>query len=65
MPDGIGQIAEDILRGCLTRDYNERWNIAMVDENAWGVGWGEHQKTVRSLLNSFSMSWEMACYYLY
>src|ERR1700749_1482875 len=49
MPEGIGQIAEDILRGCLQREYMQRWNISQVDENAWGVGWGDHPCSVRVL----------------
>ncbi|KAF8158214.1 kinase-like domain-containing protein [Crassisporium funariophilum] len=40
VPKDIGRGAERILQGCLERDIQKRWNIAMVDEIAWGVGWG-------------------------
>ncbi|KAF4617138.1 hypothetical protein D9613_005986 [Agrocybe pediades] len=40
VPDGIGRGAERILKGCLDRSVPNRWTIAMVDEVAWGVGWG-------------------------
>ncbi|KIM43264.1 hypothetical protein M413DRAFT_9981 [Hebeloma cylindrosporum] len=40
VPHGIGRGAERILGGCLERSVANRWNIAMVDEVAWGVGWG-------------------------
>lgn len=29
-----------MLKGCLERSTQQRWTIAMVDEVAWGVGWG-------------------------
>ncbi|KAF8967125.1 kinase-like domain-containing protein, partial [Flammula alnicola] len=40
VPQGIGRGAERILQGCLERSLAQRWTIAMVDEIAWGVGWG-------------------------
>ena len=40
VPPDIGRGAERILQGCLTRNISDRWNIAMVDDVAWGVGWG-------------------------
>jgi hypothetical protein len=41
MPSDICRGADIVLRGCLERDVRKRWTIAMVDEMAWGVGWGE------------------------
>lgn len=40
VPEDIGRGAERILQGCLERNISNRWNIAMVDDVAWGVGWG-------------------------
>jgi len=40
LPAGIGRGAERILQGCLQRVVQQRWTIAMVDEIAWDVGWG-------------------------
>lgn len=40
VPLDIGRGAEQILQGCLERNISDRWNIAMVDDVAWGVGWG-------------------------
>ncbi|KXN88114.1 NUAK family SNF1-like kinase 2 [Leucoagaricus sp. SymC.cos] len=40
LPTGIGKGAERVLLGCLERPVQLRWNIAMVDEVAWGIGWG-------------------------
>ena len=40
VPTDIGRGAERILKGCLERQISNRWTIAMVDEIAWGVGWG-------------------------
>ncbi|KAF9259068.1 kinase-like protein [Marasmius fiardii PR-910] len=40
IPRGIGSGAERILQGCLDRCVASRWTVAMVDEVAWGVGWG-------------------------
>ena len=40
VPQDIGRGAERILGGCLELSVASRWNIAMVDEVAWGVGWG-------------------------
>ena len=39
-PEGIGHGAENVLRGCLERLPSDRWTIEMVDNVAWGVGWG-------------------------
>ena len=40
LPAGIGRGAERVLQGCLERTVQQRWTIAMVDEIAWDVGWG-------------------------
>ena len=40
VPIGIGHGAERVLRGCLEQSVPDRWSIDMVDEVAWGVGWG-------------------------
>ncbi|KAI0738890.1 kinase-like domain-containing protein [Daedaleopsis nitida] len=40
MPQGIGRCAEQALRGCIERSVSNRWTVAMVDEVAWGIGWG-------------------------
>jgi hypothetical protein len=40
VPAGIGRGAELVLQGCIERSTSSRWTIAMVDEVAWGVGWG-------------------------
>lgn len=39
-PVGIGHGAERVLRGCLEHSVLDRWTIDMVDDIAWGVGWG-------------------------
>ncbi|KAI0793342.1 kinase-like domain-containing protein [Abortiporus biennis] len=41
MPPGIGRGAESVLQGCLERNVSLRWSISMVDDVAWGIGWGE------------------------
>ncbi|KAI6017418.1 kinase-like domain-containing protein [Pisolithus microcarpus] len=41
MPDGIGRGAERVLRGCLERSVRLRWTVSMVDDAAWGIGWGD------------------------
>ncbi|KAI6035815.1 kinase-like domain-containing protein, partial [Pisolithus marmoratus] len=41
MPDGIGRGAERVLRGCLDLSVSRRWSISMVDDAAWGIGWGD------------------------
>lgn len=41
MPGGIGRGAERVLSGCLERSVQDRWTVAMVDEVAWGIGWGD------------------------
>ncbi|KAJ8081174.1 hypothetical protein PM082_018017 [Marasmius tenuissimus] len=48
IPHGIGSGAERILKGCLDRCVSSRWTIAMVDEVAWGVGWGTESVAVVS-----------------
>ncbi|CAL1713717.1 unnamed protein product [Somion occarium] len=48
VPEGIGRGAERVLKGCLERSVAERWTIAMVDEVAWGVGWGSDGDAVPS-----------------
>jgi len=40
IPSGIGHGAERVLKGCLDSCVQSRWNILMVDEVAWGIGWG-------------------------
>ncbi|OBZ71123.1 Maternal embryonic leucine zipper kinase, partial [Grifola frondosa] len=40
MPQDIGRSAERVLQGCIERSVPNRWTIAMVDEVAWGIGWG-------------------------
>ncbi|KAI0823956.1 kinase-like protein [Trametes gibbosa] len=40
MPQGIGRSGEQVLKGCLERSVPNRWTISMVDEVAWGIGWG-------------------------
>ncbi|KAF5382782.1 hypothetical protein D9615_002755 [Tricholomella constricta] len=40
VPPDIGRGAERVLQGCLDRLDTTRWTIAMVDEVAWGIGWG-------------------------
>ncbi|KAG6845609.1 hypothetical protein H0H87_006662 [Tephrocybe sp. NHM501043] len=46
VPPGIGRGAERVLKGCLDRSDTTRWHIAMVDEVAWGVGWGSENDDV-------------------
>ncbi|THH09106.1 hypothetical protein EW145_g2245 [Phellinidium pouzarii] len=41
LPLGIGHGAECVLRGCLEQEVCDRWTINMVDDVAWGVGWGQ------------------------
>ena len=43
MPTGIGSAAERVLTGCLDANVASRWTIAMVDEDAWGIGWASHE----------------------
>ncbi|KIK91964.1 hypothetical protein PAXRUDRAFT_830407 [Paxillus rubicundulus Ve08.2h10] len=45
IPSGIGRGADRVMRGCLERDVHNRWTIAMVDEMAWDIGWGEVNET--------------------
>lgn len=40
IPPGIGRASERVLEGCLEKQVSNRWTIAMVDEVAWGIGWG-------------------------
>ncbi|KAF8895261.1 kinase-like domain-containing protein [Infundibulicybe gibba] len=40
VPKDIGRGAERVLKGCLQRSLPGRWSIAMVDDVAWGIGWG-------------------------
>ncbi|KAL1937821.1 hypothetical protein VTO73DRAFT_12840 [Trametes versicolor] len=40
MPQGIGRSGEQVLKGCIERSVPNRWTISMVDEVAWGIGWG-------------------------
>ncbi|KAJ3781599.1 hypothetical protein GGU10DRAFT_101634 [Lentinula aff. detonsa] len=41
MPSGVGRGTERVLRGLLDKNAPTRWTVAMVDEVAWGVGWGD------------------------
>ncbi|KAI0345583.1 kinase-like protein [Trametopsis cervina] len=41
MPTDIGRGAERVLQGSLEPSVRDRWTIAMVDEVAWGIGWGD------------------------
>lgn len=41
MPTGIGRGAERVLEGSIEPSVHDRWTIAMVDEVAWGIGWGD------------------------
>jgi len=52
MPTGIGQAAERVLAGCLDANVTSRWTIAMVDEDAWGIGWASHESSPASDLGS-------------
>lgn len=40
LPPDIGRGAQRVLKGCMERNVEDRWSIAMVDEVAWDVGWG-------------------------
>jgi MAP/microtubule affinity-regulating kinase len=40
MPRDIGHGANEVIKGCLDASPANRWTIEMVDEIAWGVGWG-------------------------
>lgn len=48
VPPGIGHGAERVLKGCLDRSVPNRWTISMVDEMAWGIGWGSEGDDVTS-----------------
>jgi len=52
MPVGIGPAAERVLAGCLDANVASRWTIAMVDEDAWGIGWASHESSPASDLGS-------------
>ena len=52
MPIGIGLAAERVLAGCLDANVASRWTIAMVDEDAWGIGWASHESSPASGLGS-------------
>ena len=52
MPIGIGPAAERVLAGCLDANIASRWTIAMVDEDAWGIGWASHESSPASDLGS-------------
>ncbi|KAF8838907.1 kinase-like protein [Paxillus ammoniavirescens] len=41
----VYDIPSDIGRGADRRDVHNRWTIAMVDEMAWDIGWGEVDET--------------------
>ncbi|GJJ15265.1 hypothetical protein Clacol_009541 [Clathrus columnatus] len=40
IPNDIGTHAEAVLKGCLHKDVSQRWNISMVEDAAWGIGYG-------------------------
>ncbi|KIJ45940.1 hypothetical protein M422DRAFT_166092, partial [Sphaerobolus stellatus SS14] len=40
VPSDIGPQAESVLKGCLEADVRKRWSISMVDDAAWGIGYG-------------------------
>ncbi|KIK70014.1 hypothetical protein GYMLUDRAFT_119445, partial [Collybiopsis luxurians FD-317 M1] len=46
MPLGVGRGTERILSGLLDKSPESRWTVAMVDEVAWGVGWGDEGDSV-------------------
>ncbi|KAF8828059.1 hypothetical protein HHX47_DHR4000581 [Lentinula edodes] len=46
MPSGVGRGTERILQGLMDKDAATRWTVAMVDEVAWGVGWGDEGDSV-------------------
>ncbi|TCD65872.1 hypothetical protein EIP91_002134 [Steccherinum ochraceum] len=46
VPPDAGRGAERVLKGCLERSVPDRWTIAMVDEVAWGIGWGSEADDV-------------------
>ncbi|KAF9781665.1 kinase-like protein [Thelephora terrestris] len=48
MPTDIGPAAERVLAGCLDMNVASRWTIAMVDEDAWGIGWASGDSTPSS-----------------
>ena len=52
MPVGIGPASERVLAGCLDANVASRWTIAMVDEDAWGIGWANHESSSASDLGS-------------
>ena len=39
LPSDIGPIEAEILRGCINVDVTKRWDVLMVEERGWGVGW--------------------------
>ena len=52
MPTGIGLAAERVLMGCLDANVATRWTIAMVDEDAWGIGSASQDSSPSSDLGS-------------
>lgn len=48
MPTDIGPAAERVLSGCLDMNVASRWTIAMVDEDAWGIGWSSGESSPSS-----------------
>lgn len=46
MPSDVGRGTERILQGLIDKNTESRWTIAMVDEVAWGVGWGDEGNIV-------------------
>ncbi|KAJ3773661.1 hypothetical protein FB446DRAFT_732090 [Lentinula raphanica] len=45
MPTGVGRGTERVLQGLMDKNTSTRWTVAMVDEVAWSVGWGEVDST--------------------
>jgi len=46
MPANVGRGTSRLLKGCIERDVRIRWTIAMVDEMAWDIGWGQVDDSV-------------------
>lgn len=61
VPTDIGRGAERILQGCLERNISTRWNIAMVDDVAWGVGCGAEGDGATPTNDEPSSSLERGC----
>ncbi|TRM62128.1 kinase-like domain-containing protein [Schizophyllum amplum] len=49
LPLGIGSRAERVLQGCLERSVEARWTVETLDEDAWGVGWGDNESEEQTI----------------